>query len=512
MTQTWKMLAAMGIATTIMTSPVAMNGQNVQVAQAATTTSITYMGQIDDPKTAIYDGPGGEKFDTVDTLYSKNSFYIHKKATVNGVTYYRISRNENPTYGAIGWVKASNIHVKKMTEQKNVSKAYPMNGKGNAYSRPDGGERNIWHSLKDYKNRQFYPQRTVKVGSATWYYGKVGERNAWISTASLTENVDTAGGVTTPAKKVSYMGMLHSKKNVIYKTAGGAKLQTAGELYTENQFYVHQKKIVDGVTYYRISRHEGAAGEFVGWVKAAAIDLVSLKTHANVTESFKLTGTGNAYSRPAGGKRNMWHSLASYKNDHFRAQQTVEVDGTLWYYGKVGERNVWIAASSVTDSIKQAGNPTSKTTAVSYVGQVKSTKTPLYRVAGKTSTKFLAGASYTNETYYIYKKIVVNGTTYYELRRSQSGDIIGWVKDKSVSKQSLKFVTNTTSSFLIDGTGKGYTRPNGKTRNTLYPTMKPFAGDTFKPTSTALISKELWYVGQIGSKTGWLKATQLTIK
>lgn len=54
MTQTWKMLAAMGIATTIMTSPVAMNGQNVQVAQAATTTSITYMGQIDDPKTAIY--------------------------------------------------------------------------------------------------------------------------------------------------------------------------------------------------------------------------------------------------------------------------------------------------------------------------------------------------------------------------------------------------------------------------------------------------------------------------
>ena len=231
-----------------------------------------------------------------------------------------------------------------------------------------------------------------------------------------------------------------------------------------------------------------------------------------MTESFKLTGTGNAYSRPAGGKRNMWHSLASYKNNHFRAQQTVEVDGTLWYYGKVGERNVWVAASSVTDSIKQAGNPTSKTTAVSYVGQVKSTKTPLYRVAGKTSTKFLAGASYTNETYYIYKKIVVNGTTYYELRRSQSGDIIGWVKDKRVSKQSLKFVTNTTSSFLIDGTGKGYTRPNGKTRNTLYPTMKPFAGDTFKPTSTALIGKELWYVGQIGSKTGWLKATQLTIK
>ena len=44
MTQTWKMLAAMGIATTIMTSPVAMNGQNVQVAQAATTTSMVRCG------------------------------------------------------------------------------------------------------------------------------------------------------------------------------------------------------------------------------------------------------------------------------------------------------------------------------------------------------------------------------------------------------------------------------------------------------------------------------------
>lgn len=44
MTQTWKMLAAMGIATTIMTSPVAMNGQNVQVAQAATTTSMVRYG------------------------------------------------------------------------------------------------------------------------------------------------------------------------------------------------------------------------------------------------------------------------------------------------------------------------------------------------------------------------------------------------------------------------------------------------------------------------------------
>lgn len=512
MKKSWKIVAAMGMATTIMTAPMTINGtKDVQVAQAATkTTAITYMGQIDNPKTAIYDAPAGNKFDTVDTLYSKNSFYVHKKAVVNGVTYYRISRNENPTFGAIGWVKASTINVKKMTEQKNVVKAYPMNGKGNAYSRPDGGERNSWHSLKDYKNRQFYPQRTVKVGTAIWYYGKVGARNVWISADSLSEKVDTAGA-TTEATNVSYMGMLHSTANVIYKTAGGAKLQTAGTLYTENNFYVHQKKIVNGVTYYRISRNESASSEAVGWVKSAAIELASLKAHANVTENFKLTGKGNAYSRPAGGERNIWHSLKTYKNTNFRAKETVEVNGELWYYGTVGVRNVWVSAASVTDSITQTGNTaTSKITAVSYVGQAKSAKTPIFRVAGKSSTKFLAGKSYTNETFYIYKKNVVKNTIYYEIRRSQSGDIIGWVKDKSLAKQTLKFTINTKDSFTIDGTGKGYTRPNGKSRNILYTTMKPFAGDTFKPTSTAIIGNDTWYVGQLGTKTGWVKASQVT--
>ena len=153
-----------------------------------------------------------------------------------------------------------------------------------------------------------------------------------------------------------------------------------------------------------------------------------------------------------------------------------------------------------------------KTTTVSYVAQVKNASQPIYAKAGDSKQKMKAGTAYTNTTLYIYSKAVVSGTTYYELRNttSKTATAIGWVKASSVQVKTLSYPKSDQKVRKLNGTEKGYTRPNGKSKNILFKSLTAYKNTTMKTLSIAKVGNETWYYGLIGGQGAWFKSSSFT--
>lgn len=315
---------------------------------------------------------------------------------------------------------------------------------------------------------------------------------------------------------VSFVATAKSEKSPIYKNAGDKKtLMLAGKDYTDEIFYVRKKAVVAGTTYYQITRSTSDKTPAIGWVKEKSLKLSSFSYVKNDATVKKLNGTGAAYTRPGGEARNrMFKNLTAHKNKPFTPQSTAKVGNETWYLGKIDTYTVWLHASSVGATTKPPTEekPDASAEAVSYVANAKSAKSPIYKQAGDKKALTLAGKTYTNETFYVYNKKVVNGTSYFEITRKKDGEAIGWVKEKSLKLQTLKVMPNSTKTFYLKGTGKGYTRPAGVSRNVLYNSLASYKGTAFKTTSKVKIGKTNWYTAKIGGNVVWLKSSDMTTK
>lgn len=321
---------------------------------------------------------------------------------------------------------------------------------------------------------------------------------------ATTSPVD-AMAATQKASTVSLMAQIKSEKASIYKKAGDQKaLTTAGTAYTNEIFYVRQKLVISGTTYYQITRGAKDTVAAIGWVKASDLKTASFSYQKNDATALTLNGTGTGYTRPGGLSRNiMVKSLAAQKGKSFTPLSTAKVGKDTWYFGQVDGISMWIQVASVEKIDIQAE-------AVSYVASAKSAKTPIYAAPGDKKALMKAGKAYTNEIFYVYAKKMVGDVAYYEIKRKKEDDAIGWVKEKSLKLQPFKYVTNSKKTFYVKGKSKGYSRPAGKSRNVIYSTLAPYKDDVFKSTSKAKVGKATWYVGKIGGNSVWVKAAALT--
>lgn len=332
-------------------------------------------------------------------------------------------------------------------------------------------------------------------------------------TSPLLAQAATEQATTT---KVSFIAQAKSAKTPIYDKAGDKKVKTlAGTEYTNEMFYVRTKTVVAGTTYYQITRSASDTATAIGWVKEKSLKLAAFSYMKNDATAKTLNGTGIAYTRPGGQARNiMFKNLSAYKNKTFTPQSTAKVGNEIWYLGKVDTYTVWIKAASVgtVEASKPEDKPAVKAEAVSYVANAKSAKTPIYKEAGDKKSLMLAGKTYTNETFYVYQKKVINDIAYFEITRKKDGEAIGWVKEKSLKLQTLKIMPNSKKTFYIKGTGKGYTRPAGASRNVLYKSLAAYKDTSFKPTSKVKVGTKNWYTAKIGGNTVWLKSSDITTK
>lgn len=166
------------------------------------------------------------------------------------------------------------------------------------------------------------------------------------------------------------------------------------------------------------------------------------------------------------------------------------------------------AKTTVTQPTK-----TVKQTKTSRLGRLKTEKAIIYKVpTAKKGTK--AGAQKLQLTYYINKKAVYNKTTYYQISnyKSASRAAIGWVKAKDLTTKAHQLLKNSTTKRYILGTGKGYTRPWGGSKNILFISLSTDKNTLFKTKTTEKVGSDTWYSGTLNGQTIWLKANQLTTK
>lgn len=347
-----------------------------------------------------------------------------------------------------------------------------------------------------------------KVAAATTVAASIGAAFA------LSGNEAQAAVKTTT---VSYVAQVKNASQPIYAKAGDSKQKMkAGTTYTNTTLYIYSKAVVSGTTYYELRNTTSKTATAIGWVKASSVQVKTLSYPKSDQKVRKLNGTEKGYTRPNGKSKNiLFKSLTAYKNTTMKTLSIAKVGNETWYYGLIGGQGAWFKSSSFTAATTTTTTKpvtTKKAVAVNYVGTVKAQTSPLFKATTDAKPAMKAGKAYTDEIFYIQHKQVVNGVTFYELKRSQTGATVAWVKAADVTIQSYKTVKNTKKSFTLLGTGKGYTRANGGARNVLLTTLTAHKGKTFTPSYIATVGKATWYYGKVGTANVWLAANQVKAK
>lgn len=134
------------------------------------------------------------------------TIYIDQKAVYDGETYYRVNRS----YGdrMQGWVKEENLNLYKMFSDNSHKKTYELSSRsGHLLSDPWGTKEQSVMKLTNYfTGTAFQAQKSVKIGSLNYYYGKLGSTYGWISDSKLRNYTPV-----TPSPSPSVKTVRHSQ-------------------------------------------------------------------------------------------------------------------------------------------------------------------------------------------------------------------------------------------------------------------------------------------------------------
>lgn len=189
-----------------------------------------------------------------------------------------------------------------------------------------------------------------------WQRMSKAERDAYKNYAllqdetSLENLIDIERNQSTLYKEesISRIGHIKSGASDIYITPKTMDGIVSSEGYKHCAYYIKKEALYKDELYFLLSTHPSAIHGTIGWMNATDV-----ATHEHVLidrdlKSYRLKGTGAAYNRPWGGKRNLVIAeLNPYKCVDFKVDSTEKVGSNLWYYGTVNGQYVWIHANHV---------------------------------------------------------------------------------------------------------------------------------------------------------------------
>ncbi|MEC0282008.1 GW dipeptide domain-containing protein [Terribacillus saccharophilus] len=423
--------------------------------------------------------------------YIDKVYFIKKQAKTASNTYYLISSSPSSATGVIGWVSAKQLNTHTHKTISSQARVLYLRGTGTSYTKPWGGSKDVvLSSLSKYKNKEFYVDRTEKVGDNYWYHGKVDGKTMWIHTSYLTTKVESN------TSKLS-----HLKANaVIYKDIDFKEKVTDKTKYTDTAYYIKKEVKYNGNTLYLISLEASSSKGVVGWVKSSQIDS---RTHVGVNKDKKtlyLRGTGTAYTKAWGGTTDKVFDLAKYKNYKFAVNKTEKVGNNYWYRGILQGREVWIHTSYLT---KLNESKTSK------LGHLRSSAT-IYEQPGVKEGSRKAGSSNLNTVYYIKKQASLNGITYYLISQqaSSSKGVVGWVAASDMSVHTHVGVDQKRIELTIRGTGSSYTKAWGGSKDKVY-NLNAYKNQKFIVNKTEKVGDNYWYRGTLNGKEMFIHTSYL---
>lgn len=149
---------------------------------------------------------------------------------------------------------------------------------------------------------------------------------------------------------VSKMGHIKSNSSYIYSNLKGSNKKIPSDSYHNLVYYIKKEASVNNELYFLLSEQPSASAGTVGWMKSTDVSSHNEVLIDEDAKQFLIKGTGEAYNRPWGGKKNIVHeNLEQFKNKNFNVNKTVKIGKNLWYYGVLEEKNAWIHHSHLQE-------------------------------------------------------------------------------------------------------------------------------------------------------------------
>lgn len=149
---------------------------------------------------------------------------------------------------------------------------------------------------------------------------------------------------------ISRIGRIRAGESSIYASPKALDKKQSSKNFKGNSYYIKKHALVYHEKYYLLSHQPSAVEGVIGWIKATDIQthpLVQIEKDAKV---FQLKGTGYAFDRPWGAKKNVIYdeaALEALQDATFYVERTDKVGKNIWYYGKLEDNKVWIHQAHV---------------------------------------------------------------------------------------------------------------------------------------------------------------------
>lgn len=296
----------------------------------------------------------------------------------------------------------------------------------------------------------------------------------------------------------------------IYTTVSNAPTSKAGNK-ANTAYYVNKKAVYNGETYYALLDNNNIPR---GWVKAKDTSSNTLSAETATSERFIVNNKAtNLYTTPWGTAKQVTASLKPQVGKEFVASKFVKVGTTPFYFGTVNALSGWVNVNDITK--KTVAKPTPKpagkvvTTAERRLAKIKLDSADIYSTVSNASTS--KAGSKANTTFYVNKKAVFNGETYYALTDNNNIPR-GWVKAKDTSSFGLSPETPVSQRFTVNSKATNlYATPWGTSKQ-ITANLKPQVGKEFVASKYVKVGKTPYYFGTVNALTGWVNLNQLTLK
>jgi len=148
--------------------------------------------------------------------------------------------------------------------------------------------------------------------------------------------------------------------------------------------------------------------------------------------------------------------------------------------------------------------------AVSRIGHVRAKATYIYKTP-KSLVDSLSPEEYKHSAYYIKKEAFFNNELYYLMSNQPSAKegVVGWMKASEVLSHLHILIDNDPKTFLVKGTGAGYSLPWGGQRNRVISELETYKNSYFNVERTEKVGKNFWYYGKLKGEYMWIHNNDL---
>ncbi|MDJ1155677.1 GW dipeptide domain-containing protein [Macrococcus caseolyticus] len=466
------------------------------VKGTVTTSSAQMMARVNSTSAKVYASvdsatgvSAGQKAD--------NTYYVNKKATLNGSTYYALT---DVTKTPRGWVKANDTTAVNRSAETAVTGNFNVNKQAtNLYKTPWGTANQIVTNLKSHVGKKFTPTKKVTVGKTNYYFGTVNNLTGWINFNELTLNVPKPAPQPIKVSTAQMVAKVKLPTSKIYASVDQKTGVNASDK-ANRTFYVNKKATYNGATYYALTDELKIPR---GWVKASDAVVSNRSSEVKMSGKYKVNSKATSlYSMPDGTMKQVVKQLKPFIGKSFTPSKKMTVNQSVYVYGTLNNISGWLKQHEI--SVDRTPVIT-KSKPVKLIGRTAPKQVLIYKDLKtiKPVTKLVDTQVYVNET---AKR---NNEPYYKVA-DNNNKILGWISSKFIKTVPTSTVSWTKSAHTVKKpTSYIYNIPSGANKQRI-DKLSAVKGGTLQVIRTDKVGRTLWHkVIYNNNKIGYVSSTDL---